>query len=82
MFIYIVLAALIVSRLVYHRRDVRNALEAEHVSPYTNVITMCVESSVLMVIFNGLYTGPALAFTRRQPNMYGALIPFLVLPHI
>ena len=52
----IILAALIVSRLIYHRRYVRNTLGAEHGSPYTNVITMCVESSALMVIASGLYT--------------------------
>ena len=52
----IVLAALIVLRLVYHRRYIRNTLGAEHGSPYTNIITMCVESSALMVIATVLYT--------------------------
>jgi hypothetical protein len=52
----IILAALIIFRLVYHRRHARNALGAEHGSPYTNIITMCVESSTLMVVACGLYT--------------------------
>ena len=52
----IILAALIVFRLVYLRRCARNSLGAEHGSPYTNIITMCVESSVLMVTASGLFT--------------------------
>jgi hypothetical protein len=52
----VILAVLIVARLVYHRRYVRNTLGVEHGSPYTNVITMCVESSALMVIVGGLCT--------------------------
>ena len=51
----IILAVLIVSRLVYHRRYVRNTLGVEHGSPYINIITMCVESSALMVIATVLY---------------------------
>jgi len=51
----VILTALIVFRLVYHRRYVRNALGVQHGSLYANVITMCVESSALMVISSGLY---------------------------
>ena len=51
----IILAVLVVSRLVYRRRYIRNTLGVEHGSPYTNVIIMCVESSALMVISSGLY---------------------------
>ena len=51
----IILATLIVFRLVYHGRYIRNALGLEHGSPYTNIITICVESSALMVISSGLY---------------------------
>ena len=43
-------------------------------------MTMCVESSALVVIFNGTYT--ALTFTQWRPDAYGALIPFQLLPHI
>jgi hypothetical protein len=50
----IILAALIVFRLVYHRRYIRNTLGVEHGSPYTNIITICVESSALMAITSGL----------------------------
>jgi hypothetical protein len=79
----IILAALIASRLIYRRRRFQrfgNILGKEHGSPYINIITMCVESSALIVIFNGIYT--VLALTLRQPDVYGALIPFLLLPHI
>jgi hypothetical protein len=51
----IILAVLIISRLVYRRRYVRNALGVQHGSPYTNIITMCVESSALMIIVGSLY---------------------------
>jgi hypothetical protein len=81
-FVNILLAALIVSRLVYHRKHVQHALGAKHASLYTNVITMCVESSTLMVISSGLYT--ALEF--GLPNLYGspnwAGFLFTILPHI
>ena len=53
----ITLAALIIFRLVYHRRHVRNLLGVEHGNIYTNVMTMCVESSGLMVIAGGIYSG-------------------------
>ena len=51
-----ILAVLIASRLVYHRRYIRNTLGVEHGSPYTNIITMCVDSSALMVIVADLAT--------------------------
>ena len=72
----IILAALIVSRLVYHRRCVRNSLGREHGSPYTNVITMCVESSALMVITSGLHT--ILYFLSSQWEIF----MFYIIPHI
>ena len=72
----IILALLIVLRLVHHQRHIRKVLGAQHGSPYSKVITMCVESSALIVIFSGVYT--VLIF--EQGN--GALIPFLLLPHI
>jgi hypothetical protein len=78
-----ILAALIVSRLIYRRRHFQDIFGAEHGSPYINTMTMCVESSVLVVIFNGTYT--ALTFAQRQrqqPDAYGALILFQLLPHI
>ena len=72
----IILAVLIVSRLVYHRRYIRNTLGVEHGSPYTNVITMCVESSALMVIAGGLYT--ILYFVSAD----GEGFIFDIIPHI
>ena len=72
----ITLAALIVFQLVYHRRYVRNALGVEHGSPYTNVITMCVESSALMAIVTGLYT-----ILDFMPG-YGVQFMSEIIPHI
>ena len=72
--INIILAVLIVFRLIFHQRHVRNVLGAEHGSLYTNVIIMCVESSALMVITSSAY--PALASTGYS------WIPFLLYPHI
>ena len=78
--INIILTTLIVSRLIYRQRHFRNVLGAEHGPPYINITTMCVESSVLVVVFSGIYT--ALTFAQRQPDAYMALIPFQLLPHI
>jgi len=72
----IFLAALIIFRLVYHRRYVRNTLGVEHGSPYTNIITICIESSALMVIATGLYT--ILVFLPG----YGAQVMIDIIPHI
>ena len=72
----IILAALIISRLVYHRRYLQNALGVEHGSPYTNIIIMCVESSALMVVATGLYT--ILSFVPG----YGAQVMIDIIPHI
>lgn len=72
----IILALLIVLRLVHHQRRIQKVLGAEHGSPYSKIITMCVESSALMLIFSGVYA--VLVF--EQAN--GSLIPFLLFPHI
>jgi len=77
----IILAVLIISRLIYHRRYVRNALGVQHGSPYTNIITMCVESSALMVIVSGLYI-----ILYYMPGYYWAVLVVNVtvdiIPHI
>jgi hypothetical protein len=73
----IILAALIVSRLVYHRRYIRNTLGVEHGSPYTNIITMCVESSALIVIASSLFT--ILGFVAPG---HGGQVMFDIIPHI
>ena len=68
-------------RLIYRGRHFQDILGAEHGSPYIDIMTMCVESSALVVIFDGTYT--ALTFAqRRRPDAYWALIPFQLLPHI
>ena len=77
-FVNITLAVLIISRLVYYRGNIRNTLGVEHGSPYANVITMCVESSALMVIVGGLYT--ILCFVPLSPD--GAAIMFDIITRI
>jgi hypothetical protein len=72
----IILAVLIVSRLVYYRRYVRDSLGVQHGSPYTNIITMCVESSALMAISSGLHT-----ILYFMPSL-GEIFMFDVIPHI
>ena len=72
----IILAALIVFRLVHHQRYVQNALGAEHGCPYTNIITMCIESSTLTAIASSLYT----ILNFGAPN-WGALM-FALIPHV
>jgi hypothetical protein len=74
--INIILAVLVVSRLVYHRRYIRNTLGVDHGSPYTNVIIMCVESSALMVIAGGLYN--SLYFGSKDgKNFMNEVIPHI-----
>ncbi|KIM43524.1 hypothetical protein M413DRAFT_382915 [Hebeloma cylindrosporum] len=74
----IILAALIILRLIRHQRHIRKVLGAQHGSPYSKVITMCVESSALIVIFSGVYSVIALV----EGDGPSGLIPFLLLPHI
>ena len=74
----IITAALIVFRLLYHQRFLRNALGVEYRSPYTSTITKCVESSALMVIANGMYT--ILYFA--PVSMAGVSFMLDVIPHI
>ena len=78
----IILAVLIVFRLVYHRRYVRNALGAEHGSPYTNIMTMCIESSALMVISSGLCVILEYALLGVKGGGGAGDFLFRLLPHI
>jgi len=72
----IILALLIILRLVHYQRHIRKVLGEVHGSPYAKVITMCIESSALIVIFSGVYT--VLVFVQAN----GSLIPFQLVPHI
>ena len=69
----IILASLIVLRLVRHQRHVRRVLGAEHGSAYSKVITVCVESSTLIVV--------CIVLVLTQPTG-SEFIPLLLLPHI
>jgi hypothetical protein len=75
----ILLASLIILRLVRHQRHARKVLGAEHGSPYFTVITMCIESSALIVVFSAVYI-VLLLVQPIQSDM--VLIPLLLLPHI
>ena len=70
----IILASLIVLRLVRHQRHVRRVLGAEHGSAYSKVITVCVESSTLIVAV-------CIVLVLTQPTG-SEFIPLLLLPHI
>jgi membrane-associated protease RseP (regulator of RpoE activity) len=74
--INIILAALIVFRLIFHQRYVRNVLGGGHESLYTNVMTMWVESSGLIVVASVIYT--AMFFAVPQ----WVRVPCLLYPHI
>ena len=72
----ITFALLIVLRLIYLQRHLRNIFGAYHGSPYSKVITMCVESSALIVIFSGVYS------ILAKMEAEWSLIPLILLPHI
>ena len=78
--INIILAAMIIFRLIYHRRHIQNALGVEHGSPYTNVMIMLVESSALMVISSGLFS--ILSFTSIPNSATMGVVILHILPHI
>ena len=73
----IILASLISFRLVRQQRHIRKVLGAEHGSPYSKIITICVESSALIVIFNAIYI--VLGYMQSTGSVF---IPLLLLPHI
>ena len=73
----IILASLIILRLVRHQRHIRKVLGVAHGSPYSKVITMCVESSALIIIFSAAYI--VLGYMRPTGSVF---IPLLLLPHI
>ena len=74
----IILAALILLRLIFYQRHIRNILGADYESPYTSVMTMFVESSALIVIANAVYT--AMQFASEVTQF--AWIPYDLFPHI
>jgi len=53
--INIIVAVLIVARLSAHQRYIRQVLGTSHGASYTKVMAMCVESSLLIVVFNIAY---------------------------
>jgi hypothetical protein len=75
-FVNLVLSLLIFSRLIYYQRYISKTLGSAHGSPYLKVITMCVESCALIVVFST--TNIVMIMT----NDTSYLIPFLLFPHI
>jgi hypothetical protein len=73
---YTILALLIVGRLIHHQRHIQKDLGADHGSPYSKVIIMCVESSGLIVISSCVY------IALRTNQMPWAPILSVLLPHI
>ncbi|KAJ3510738.1 hypothetical protein NLJ89_g4508 [Agrocybe chaxingu] len=72
----VVICGLIVGRLVYHQRYLRSAIGRGYGSPYRRIISMCVESASLVVIFDAvaifLFASPPLF--KRSPNVFVPIV--------
>ncbi|KDR70242.1 hypothetical protein GALMADRAFT_282322 [Galerina marginata CBS 339.88] len=79
-FMNVVLALLIVARILYHQRHLRRVFGVEHGSPYTRIITVCVESCFLTAANDILYL--ALYVPCRLWSSIALGIPILTLPHV
>ncbi|KAF8802949.1 hypothetical protein BYT27DRAFT_7145525 [Phlegmacium glaucopus] len=55
-FLNLVTATLITSRILYYKIYIQKTVGLERNSPYTTIIIICVESSALIVIFGVIYT--------------------------
>ncbi|KAF8880823.1 hypothetical protein CPB84DRAFT_1792317 [Gymnopilus junonius] len=75
-FVNLTLTSLIFFRLLYYQRFISKTLGTAHASPYTRVITMCVESCALIVVIS------TTNIVMIISNHVGYLIPFMLLPHI
>lgn len=75
-FVNLVLSLLIFLRLIYYQRYISKTLGTAHGSPYLKVITMCVESCALIVVFSTTN----IVMIIKNDTSY--LIPFLLFPHI
>ncbi|CAA7262863.1 unnamed protein product [Cyclocybe aegerita] len=72
----VVICGLIVGRLVYHQRYLRGAIGRGYGSPYRRIISMCVESASLVVIFDAvaifLFASPPIF--KRSPNVFVPIV--------
>ncbi|KAF4612246.1 hypothetical protein D9613_003736 [Agrocybe pediades] len=75
-FANVTLTSLIVGRILYHRRSLGNLMGSGHASMYTWIVSICIESCVLILVFET--TCLVLIFT----NDIGAEIIMSILPHI
>ncbi|KDR74934.1 hypothetical protein GALMADRAFT_280234 [Galerina marginata CBS 339.88] len=83
------LAGLIVGRIIYHQRFILKTLGDGHERPYTRVITMCIESSSLILVVTAVYTFSTcglLAGTNNDPlggtNRLISNYSLVLFPHI
>ncbi|KAF9546247.1 hypothetical protein CPC08DRAFT_379531 [Agrocybe pediades] len=75
-FANVTLTSLIVGRILYHRRSLGNLMGSGHASMYTWIVSICIESCVLILVFETMCL--VLIFT----NDIGAEIIMSILPHI
>ena len=75
-FVNLTLTVLIFFRLLYYQRFISKTLGKAHGLPYTKVITMCVESCALIVVFS------TVNIVMIITNNVRYLIPFLLFPHV
>ena len=71
-----VTAALITLRILYYHRYIRKTVGLERNNPYLTIIIICVESSILIIVFSLIYL--ILSFARGMDS-YG---PMQLLVHI
>ncbi|PPQ82746.1 hypothetical protein CVT25_009300, partial [Psilocybe cyanescens] len=79
-FANILLATLISVRLIQHQRHLRKTLGKSHGSLYTRVITMCVESSALIVMF--CLPSVAAALVVNYPSLSQATMGVLAYVYV
>ncbi|CAA7262538.1 unnamed protein product [Cyclocybe aegerita] len=73
----ILLAGLIASRLFWYQRRVQRALGKAHGSLYTRVIGICIESCLLIVLFNSVF----LVLYLTSSVYFSTLVMALLLTH-
>ncbi|KAF8153349.1 hypothetical protein B0H34DRAFT_101617 [Crassisporium funariophilum] len=72
----VVITALIVFRLLYHKKYLLGALGPGHGTMYTRIIAMCIEVQKVSVPLPSLYT---FAFTTTFPVPIYAISPFMII---
>lgn len=68
LFVNLLITALVVLRLLFFRKRLRATLGSCHGSAYTTVISMCIESAALVIVFSTAFLG--LNLTNRDPFVF------------